>query len=177
MRRRTRTLLMLVSALCALLFALSILLWVRSYWTADGVAVLCRAGSSVTAEPVFQLFSMSGVLVAIVNESSSSGDWAYDSVNFGSAPLVSQPGESHLSPLTFRWIHFRAQTGPRAALWVAAPVWCFPLVFMVVGGAGLLIVYRARRRQQTGQCARCGYDLTGNVSGVCPECGETAPEA
>jgi len=22
-----------------------------------------------------------------------------------------------------------------------------------------------------GVCARCGYDLTGNVSGVCPECG------
>lgn len=20
-------------------------------------------------------------------------------------------------------------------------------------------------------CSRCGYDLTGNVSGVCPECG------
>jgi hypothetical protein len=23
-----------------------------------------------------------------------------------------------------------------------------------------------------GQCERCGYDLRGNVSGVCPECGE-----
>jgi hypothetical protein len=22
------------------------------------------------------------------------------------------------------------------------------------------------------QCLHCGYDLTGNVSGVCPECGE-----
>ena len=22
-----------------------------------------------------------------------------------------------------------------------------------------------------GQCPRCGYDLTGNTSGVCPECG------
>lgn len=27
--------------------------------------------------------------------------------------------------------------------------------------------YRARR----GRCIGCGYDLTGNVSGVCPECG------
>jgi len=24
---------------------------------------------------------------------------------------------------------------------------------------------------QPGHCQRCGYDLTGNVSGVCPECG------
>jgi hypothetical protein len=28
------------------------------------------------------------------------------------------------------------------------------------------------RRQLHGQCPQCGYDLTGNVSGVCPECGE-----
>jgi hypothetical protein len=24
---------------------------------------------------------------------------------------------------------------------------------------------------KTGQCQKCGYDLTGNVSGRCPECG------
>jgi hypothetical protein len=30
-----------------------------------------------------------------------------------------------------------------------------------------------RRRIPPGHCRRCGYNLTGNVSGVCPECGET----
>ena len=30
---------------------------------------------------------------------------------------------------------------------------------------------RLRRRRQ-GRCVRCGYDLTGNVTGVCSECGE-----
>ena len=29
------------------------------------------------------------------------------------------------------------------------------------------------RRAAPGHCQRCGYDLTGNQSGVCPECGET----
>ena len=28
------------------------------------------------------------------------------------------------------------------------------------------------RRQERGRCAGCGYDLTGNVSGLCPECGD-----
>jgi len=28
-----------------------------------------------------------------------------------------------------------------------------------------------RRRIPPGHCQKCGYDLTGNVSGVCPECG------
>ena len=32
--------------------------------------------------------------------------------------------------------------------------------------------WHARRRRR-GHCAACGYDLTGNVSGVCPECGGT----
>ena len=29
----------------------------------------------------------------------------------------------------------------------------------------------AAQRRASGQCPYCGYDLTGNVSGVCPECG------
>jgi hypothetical protein len=29
-----------------------------------------------------------------------------------------------------------------------------------------------RERRAKGLCVRCGYDLRGNVSGVCPECGE-----
>jgi hypothetical protein len=30
---------------------------------------------------------------------------------------------------------------------------------------------RKRIRQKIGHCLSCGYNLTGNVSGVCPECG------
>jgi hypothetical protein len=33
---------------------------------------------------------------------------------------------------------------------------------------------RRRTRHAKGLCARCGYDLRGNVSGVCPECGAAA---
>ena len=32
-------------------------------------------------------------------------------------------------------------------------------------------VLRARRRRAAGLCVWCEYDLTRNVSGVCPECG------
>jgi hypothetical protein len=31
--------------------------------------------------------------------------------------------------------------------------------------------FRSVDRRLGGRCIRCGYDLTGNVSGVCPECG------
>jgi hypothetical protein len=30
---------------------------------------------------------------------------------------------------------------------------------------------QARRRERLGLCVECGYDLRGNESGVCPECG------
>ena len=30
---------------------------------------------------------------------------------------------------------------------------------------------RIRRRLERGLCVRCGYDLRGSTSGVCPECG------
>jgi len=29
----------------------------------------------------------------------------------------------------------------------------------------------------TRHCGRCGYDLTGNVSGICPECGTPIPDS
>ncbi len=31
---------------------------------------------------------------------------------------------------------------------------------------------RRLRRRRHNLCVTCGYNLTGNVSGVCPECGE-----
>ena len=32
-----------------------------------------------------------------------------------------------------------------------------------------------KRRERLGLCPSCGYDLTGNVSGTCPECGRPVP--
>ena len=43
-------------------------------------------------------------------------------------------------------------------------------------GVGAIIVDRPKtsiteQRLREGLCLKCGYDLTGNESGVCPECG------
>jgi hypothetical protein len=45
-----------------------------------------------------------------------------------------------------------------------------------VAGVVLSVVLTAARRRLSrerpiGLCRRCGYNLTGNLSGVCPECG------
>ncbi len=44
------------------------------------------------------------------------------------------------------------------------------LVFFVLPKAFLR--WRERYRIPLHCCQKCGYDLTGNVSGICPECGE-----
>ena len=59
---------------------------------------------------------------------------------------------------------------------VIFPLW-MPAVFVTLPTAILWML--DRRRIPAGHCRKCGYDLTGNVSGRCPECGtpcEAAPQ-
>jgi hypothetical protein len=60
----------------------------------------------------------------------------------------------------------------QSGLIVEIPMW-FPCVLFSIypalaSIAGLL---RCRRRRRRNLCTGCGYNLTGNVSGRCPECG------
>lgn len=55
--------------------------------------------------------------------------------------------------------------------------WCSSMVitFTLCGLAlGFILWWLNERRFRVppGHCPNCDYDLTGNVSGVCPECGE-----
>ena len=57
---------------------------------------------------------------------------------------------------------------PRWACRTSIPLW-IPLVVIAIPTGFLW--WRDRRRVPPDHCQKCGYDLTGNVSGVCPECG------
>lgn len=46
---------------------------------------------------------------------------------------------------------------------IAALLMIYPTCFMLWG---------RRRKAMMGECKGCNYDLTGNQSGICPECGE-----
>jgi hypothetical protein len=51
---------------------------------------------------------------------------------------------------------------------LAVPDWFLYLVFLILPA----VWFRwGRGRLREGFCVKCGYNLTGNVSGVCPECG------
>jgi hypothetical protein len=57
-----------------------------------------------------------------------------------------------------------------------------PLLAAVVAAALFSLISllvpprRARRRDGVPPCLHCGYDLTGNLSGTCPECGRYTPK-
>jgi hypothetical protein len=53
-------------------------------------------------------------------------------------------------------------------IWATAVFAALPLLYT---GRWIYRRRAERRRRQRGRCPRCFYNLTGNVSGVCPECG------
>jgi hypothetical protein len=46
------------------------------------------------------------------------------------------------------------------------------LLIILAGVVPAVWLVARKRRQIAGHCVKCGYNLTGNISGVCPECGK-----
>ena len=70
-------------------------------------------------------------------------------------------------------IFYFLDESPRGHLWLILMV--SALFYAVIGAyIGYLWKAWAREHDETA-CVQCGYCLTGNTSGVCPECGEAAP--
>jgi hypothetical protein len=94
-------------------------------------------------------------------------------------------GESQTSPHGWstlpRKLGFGCEYGSNATVeeaWVQSPWWPFTTILGVLPAIWLrsrLRRTRAGQRERRGRCRSCGYSLTGNVSGVCPECGTPIP--
>jgi hypothetical protein len=64
-------------------------------------------------------------------------------------------------------IHETYTLGARG-YYVVVPLW---LPFLLLLVPTVLLWQRDRRTRRPGHCRRCDYDLTGNTTGRCPECG------
>ncbi len=52
-----------------------------------------------------------------------------------------------------------------------------PLIYILVPWTLVtIILFRRDRRPPEGHCDLCGYNLAGNTSGTCPECGVSAQD-
>lgn len=118
------------------------------------------------------------------------GGWSCGRVEFERAPLLRQwselrieeyrdmvrEGATSISRVSVRNYGFRfpkltSSPGGMGILpWreMSIPLW---IPFVVIATPTALSFIR-RWRTQPGHCPRCGYNLTGNTSGACSECGE-----
>jgi hypothetical protein len=91
-----------------------------------------------------------------------------------------QCGHAALEPQTFRWglaqvpesgFFWMSSTsfdGGFSYLHVAIPCW---IAFGATAICPSMFFARRKPMHPKGHCSSCGFDLTGNASGVCPECG------
>jgi hypothetical protein len=182
MRRLGRWLLNTLTALSLLLCAATVVLWI---WGNSGRGIWAERAEAGPSGRAALVGSQGGFLVIITDggwpfrgrwtgswnlatfsvagpSSTRSVGWGYEhGTMFGT---LSRPGTGgppvHFAPRSMRFlsVHWVWLT----ALTSVLPLLCVPR---------LLRRAVANRRRRAGLCVACSYDLTGNVSGVCPECG------
>jgi len=176
-----RRLLDILGALSLLLFAATAVLWVRSYFVRDIVGFgFAGRNAHVVQSILGRLHLVSGL-----DGRYTGGVWHY--ADRLSPQALWQGGMSGY-PARVNWCcGFVWQTYSEIHLWpgppysvshsrlVVVPYW-FPAAVLAIPPAVWLPALRRRWRRRFrlthGLCLTCGYNLTGNVSGRCPECGE-----
>jgi hypothetical protein len=131
-----------------LAFAAATSIWVASYWWC--------AVRELSYSPMSCLF----VGFGSVQGTSQTG---------GAGPNVPWQVHRRLVGENVWWFEFRSHRYLGDC--VAIPLWAPWLVMAVPSG---LFWWRHWRRAGPGQCRACRYDLAGNVTGICPECGTKA---
>ncbi len=109
-----------------------------------------------------------GLWIFVGRAMRSANDRAW--VWFGRVCAVASLAFTSFAYLDAVYLHVSSTSG---LVFVFVPVW------LAVGGAASVAAGRALLGKgvvnANARCRTCGYDLTGNVSGVCPECGKTRP--
>ena len=76
---------------------------------------------------------------------------------------------------------FIRRSPPLPVLVVRLRFWFLGALAMVLPAGRLALAagrrWQRRRHAARGRCPACGYDLTGNASGTCPECGTAVADA
>ena len=155
-----------------------VLLGVRSYWYWDDVNLAWQARTH-------EFSSVQGHIVLMDAGDTGIRGFVHHSMAVASLPpdFVSGNLDFIFPPeACFRFGGFavnRDQVGTMSSnrTWmVMFPHWCPALLLAALSLACYrwLRVLRARDRLYRGLCGKCGYNLSGNTSGTCPECGERA---
>ncbi len=126
------------------------LMWVLVYYGSHEPAICCVAGCVVL-------------------------DWQYYGIRYGPCGGAVSPRLRDNTNWGFVLPTLRHQDSPDGILWAGEiPLWLPWLGFAIPTA---FLFYRDRRRIPPGHCQTCSYNLTGNESGTCPECGQSCEES
>jgi len=160
-----RLLFTIAAALSLLACVATAALWVRSYWFGDSLYWYWSKENSAMRYTQFR--SIRGILTA---ESDADRGPAKEK----SWERMSEPVDdlwfvsSYPTPVILSFDHrdrwFR----------IATPFWVVAAA-SIITPALWLWKYGRQRFDRRDACRACSYNLTGNVSGICPECGTPTP--
>ena len=129
------------------------------------VCVLIATLSAVSIRWQFGV-TVSGVVVSIAG----AGVLVYPATQ-GTPAAFLEPNIGNFVP----WILTYVSPGGSVPAGIMPRGWTlrgYPLWMPFVGALiPAVIAWKRLRRPLPGHCRKCGYDLTGNTSGTCPECG------
>ena len=176
MKRTGKIIVRIVTIESLLLAVVVAALWIRSYTKSD--MIFSRA---------WTIGTYAGHLYCIRDEERPAEHFAelsgpqFTSVSVGRseirtmAEVATAFNEQHLGFSGFSYTTYNAG-GPVTVQLIGVPLW-FPLanfLLLPIWQGWRFVSQRWGRRP--GTCRACGYILTPNVSGVCPECGVAIPE-
>jgi hypothetical protein len=185
MKRIARLTLNALTALSLLLCLAAAGLWVRSYWAGDTIRWRSspRAAYGLQRVVQWELRSGRGGL-RVTREYDLSKRRTYALLVSGRGEGWSLETRGRPAYPSERGFEFGSRREDDADHAVHEVVLTFPAWCIVLFAALLPWTWRERRRRHLaarrlarGQCPSCSYDLTGNTSGVCPECGNPRPSA
>lgn len=144
----------------------------RSNYRKTKIALAVGAISSLAALAITPFYELDwtyspALMVTVENFGISIGTagsamtWAtpgFEAFRVGAFPITPGP--------KWRWLPMGVRSASLGTF-IIIPLWIPTVLFTLA----FIYLNRKSRSVKPGQCSKCEYDLTGNVSGTCPECG------
>lgn len=176
------------SFLSMVLLAIAVALWVRGYFATDSLhasyhahpymeRVETKHGRSMEYRiAVTTVTNQRGYIEATESRLASDRPMPQIALEHGIPRELSDAFDPLFVPPIFTWLGLELRIDRSTSIEsIRVPTWMLVAVFSLLPLWRESGRYSKRRRSRANLCVECGYNLTSNTSGICPECGTKVP--